>query len=254
MGKSALVIAIVLSLLIGGTGGYVMGTSGVNDRLAAARAQGIAEGRSETERRLNQKFVDAGISSPLDQPIRQVYGFVDSMTADGFVIKYDSAQFSVVETGILTKQVRLSSGTKLLKHVTKSVTPAEIQEAILAGGSGGGGKMVEIEPTDLQQSPSVPSAPPKKPADGAEAPLADHDLTVASEESAQASDIKVGSYVLLTVSNDARSSEVLEAARVVIYDPSALPSGTGTDPTKLPFGRGNVINLEVPYIPTKTAE
>lgn len=226
-------IALLVSFLAGMTGGFVIGKGNV----MAERAKAFAEGQQKVKSEVSAKFAAEGFGASVDEPVHSVYGFVKEVGAGEIAIEYDSAQFSFVESGKVTKNVAISTSTSLQKMIalpTPAPPPGTTAEGHPTGGPGSSGGLVSVRmsPNDpeLKTSPSV---------------TFEQKMNVIT-----LSDLKPGDYVQVVSSNDIRTAEKIEAVAMVAYDKNAIPPDAGNDPSKLPFARGGGSMEGKPFVPT----
>ncbi len=253
--QTQLAALIIVSLVAGSFGGYAVGRQTAT---SAAREQGMEQGKKEAQTAINDRFVAQGMSSKLDAPMKDVYGFVKAVDAEGFTLEYDSAQFSIVETGMKTETVHVGTDAKVQRMIsaTDAVSAAqaapsapgsqaddEIKRLVESGKSGGSGGGVLFASSTTK--------------DGAPPTVAAHQTKIATDpqlKDASLSDLKVGDYVHVVAKEDIRGGSDITAAELTMYDKSFLPADVA-DPRKLPFGRGGGVLLEppTPYFPTPTS-
>lgn len=211
-----LVIVALVSLVAGFGTGRLTGGIGLvgdemnpsQDRLRSAREEGYAAARKEME----DLFVSKGLSYPSRQPVMLLFGIVKSVGGGSFVVEYDSAQFTVFDSGIVTKTVRLAEGGRVHKIV---------------------------DAQDGQESAPVPSAGADAASGPPGSPPPELTVNAVAQALAQAAlaDVRVGDYVQIASANDVRRADVITANEVTIHNTSHLPPGTLPDYTNMPFAR-----------------
>lgn len=251
--QTKLIVAIIISLLVGAAGGYSVGSSSGASSVALERArqQGMAEARTQTMNEINQKFVEKGLSYPTEQEVKEVYGFVTAVAPDSFIIEYQSAQFSVLKSGMVSKKVVLAAGGTVEKIMDRPGDDAgTADDAALPGSAALGGT-----PPVEEEVPPAPGAGPESSPGGSVGTLRGPpppDPTIGANLIGQEvvaiklSELRVGDYVRVTAEADVENSETIRATAVTAFNMSHLPPGVAPDPSQLPFSR--LINSPPPVV------
>lgn len=258
--KTNLVIAVIVSLLAGAAGGYALRpASQVSaEALEQARLQGVGEGRAQAMNEINQKFVEKGLSYPAEQEVKEVYGFVKEVLPDGFVLEYQTGQFSVLQDGMTTKKVVLAAGGVIEKIVDAEEGDAAPTPTLPGSAAGGGTPVTGAAPpsagTDAPPEGPGEGAPaggslgtiqgplPPEPSGALGAPLGQTVVT------ARLADLREGDYVRVVSATDVQAAATIEATSVTVFNLSHLPPGATPDASQLPFTR--LINNPPPVVPS----
>jgi hypothetical protein len=229
MQKSLLGGMVIVALLAGAASGYAVGKAGGGGvgLSMPERERAFKEGYDKARNDINEIFVAKGLSYPLDHQITDVFGRVVEVGGGGFVMEYDSSQFTVLDQGMVRKSVMFADGAQLLKMVDAPKGSPEDAAADLAP-RGSTGALEVVPPADSSQplpKEKAPPAPPEAPESVQQIAL---DITSA--------DIKVGDYVHVKTGGNAQSDGSLLASEVTVLNVKIEPGST-PKVTDLPFSR-----------------
>ena len=230
MNKPVIVGSIIVALLVGAVSGYAVGKTGNGPVTGASeqeKKQAFDAGYEKAKNDINDTFVAKGMSYPLDYQITDVFGKVVEVGSGGFVIEYDTAQFTVLDKGFERKTVTLASGVKVQKMVDApkgSATDAAANAA--PRGSLGVLEVKESEAAPDANGKKTPSLPPNLPATDAQMAL---DITLG--------DLKVGDYVHVKTDGNAKKDGSLQATEVTVLNVTGSTPDEKPKFSDLPFSR-----------------
>ncbi len=162
--------------------------------------EGVTKGQDEAMKAVNEALIRRQIIKyPLDPslnvavPIYELWGFVQEVKSDGFIVQYGTSQFfDLGENRLATTDVKIDSSSTIY-ILSTSIAPS-IQDQEKSSGGGGGAVVVNSDKTETANSRIIHE---KK------------NLTL--------NDLKRGDYVRLTSTEDVKSATAIQATEIQLY-------------------------------------